>query len=677
MSEAIPPPDLVQHASFVRRLAYALLRNDADADDAAQETLARAVERPPRGPSVRAWLATVLKHVVRRHYRVDARRERRETAAARAEATPSAADRAGHAEILRAVVVAVEALDPLSREVVLLRHYEDLPPREIAARLGVPVETVKSRLSRAHDRLRAALAESKTGGVGGWRGAFATLAGMDLGDVAVRSTSASAASTKVAGGVAMSTTGKIGVAVAVVLLVALVGTLRPWDGFGGATSGPSSASEAPVESASGDGAPEKDLSLSAAPHRQVESASAATSGTSSGATGALAEGPSEEDLRRIRREVPPGRIEGIVLQGNVPLAGGTVQLWREGLSQRMHSDARPSEGAASTTIGVGGLYAFQPVAAGEYVVEVHSPGFAPRIQFLTIPRDGDTTRRLVLVLGSGRVAGRAFDREGHPAVGAIIQASQGGDGTSLGRDVVVEVRAGADGAYALDGLPSGRWWISVYLGANRWIDSDTRRCRCTVTAGSTTALDLGSERPEPKWSGVVRGAGGVAVRGPGALLLAREDDNGYVTVAFDSNGAFCQRVPPGAYGRPHVTLPGIVRKQLAALAEVSVGEADFEVDVTIPGARVSGVVRDAGTRDAWKRPGDQWVAWTPVGKDHHDSQSVLLGVDGSFVADGIAPGTYEISGWPLALADSSGRRMTVVIAEDRPETVIELFAATR
>src|SRR5262249_55671586 len=43
------------------------------------------------------------------------------------------------------------------REVVLLRYFEDLPPRAIARRLGLPVETVKTRQKRALAQLRARL----------------------------------------------------------------------------------------------------------------------------------------------------------------------------------------------------------------------------------------------------------------------------------------------------------------------------------------------------------------------------------------------------------------------------------------------------------------------------------------------------------------------------------------
>jgi RNA polymerase sigma-70 factor (ECF subfamily) len=177
--DAPPPADLLAHAGFVRRLAFHLLRDDADADDAAQETLARALARPPRaGPGVRAWLATVLRNIVRKEGRGASRRARREAAVARPEGGRAGDDAVAREEILRSVTEAVASLDAAQREVVLLRHYEDLPPRDIAARLGVPVETVKSRLKRAHAALRTRLDERRAGNVEGWRSALAIAIGL-------------------------------------------------------------------------------------------------------------------------------------------------------------------------------------------------------------------------------------------------------------------------------------------------------------------------------------------------------------------------------------------------------------------------------------------------------------------------------------------------------------------
>jgi hypothetical protein len=61
----------------------------------------------------------------------------------------------------------VLALEEPYRETVLLRYFENLPPRAIARRLAVPVETVRTRLKRALETLRARL-DRDYGARGAW-----------------------------------------------------------------------------------------------------------------------------------------------------------------------------------------------------------------------------------------------------------------------------------------------------------------------------------------------------------------------------------------------------------------------------------------------------------------------------------------------------------------------------
>lgn len=61
-------------------------------------------------------------------------------------------------ELAGIVAAAVLGLPPSEREVVVLRHYHDLPFPAIAEVLGAPVTTVKSRMTRGLDLLRSRLA---------------------------------------------------------------------------------------------------------------------------------------------------------------------------------------------------------------------------------------------------------------------------------------------------------------------------------------------------------------------------------------------------------------------------------------------------------------------------------------------------------------------------------------
>ena len=153
----------------MRGLARGLLTDFASAEDVVQGTWVAALERPPRGAAgpaglgLRAWLGTVARNLVRQRSRVEARRERRELQAARREAVPSAAEVVEREAVRGAVVDAVLALREPSRSAILLRFYEDLPPREIARRLDVPVETVRTRIKRGLAQLRRDL-DRRSGG---------------------------------------------------------------------------------------------------------------------------------------------------------------------------------------------------------------------------------------------------------------------------------------------------------------------------------------------------------------------------------------------------------------------------------------------------------------------------------------------------------------------------------
>jgi len=150
----------VYHASFRRLVTqlYAFTTDLTEAQDVVQEAFARALARPAGLADIEtpeAWLRTVAINVVRRRWR---RRQLLDTILLRdrpvqrlvADApTPERAD-------LR------DALATLSRpyrEVVVLHYLADLSVEEVAGLLGVPVGTVKSRLSRA----RAALATKLDG----------------------------------------------------------------------------------------------------------------------------------------------------------------------------------------------------------------------------------------------------------------------------------------------------------------------------------------------------------------------------------------------------------------------------------------------------------------------------------------------------------------------------------
>lgn len=151
------PETLLREVTWLRHLARRLVADDASADDLAGDTLAAFCTAPAPPRNRRGWLATVLRHRAARQHRRELLRQRAEQAAARDERLPALDDTLAKAQLHRAVVDAVLGLDEPYRSAVLLRHLDELPLHEVAARLQVPSETARTRIKRGLEQLRRRL----------------------------------------------------------------------------------------------------------------------------------------------------------------------------------------------------------------------------------------------------------------------------------------------------------------------------------------------------------------------------------------------------------------------------------------------------------------------------------------------------------------------------------------
>ncbi len=156
------------HQQIAFRTALVLARNAADAEEAAQDAFVkawRALRRFDRSRPFRPWLLAIVANEARNRRRAAGRREALVLRAAAASPDRSA-DGAGAgaaspelallvAERHGALVAALERLDERDRQVIACRYLLELTEAETAAALGCRAGTVKSRLSRALERLRA------------------------------------------------------------------------------------------------------------------------------------------------------------------------------------------------------------------------------------------------------------------------------------------------------------------------------------------------------------------------------------------------------------------------------------------------------------------------------------------------------------------------------------------
>jgi RNA polymerase sigma-70 factor (ECF subfamily) len=153
-----------EHARFVYRVAYSVLRNGHDAEDAVQETFLRVVRHAAELPAVReqrAWLARIAYRIAidrRRHQAARPQAADDEQAVARLrDAAPGAEQQLIDAEMLSLLERVVSSLPADQRDVVTLSTVEEMSGREIAEILGISEAGVRGKLFRARQALRERL----------------------------------------------------------------------------------------------------------------------------------------------------------------------------------------------------------------------------------------------------------------------------------------------------------------------------------------------------------------------------------------------------------------------------------------------------------------------------------------------------------------------------------------
>ncbi len=163
------PEHLLEHAGYVRQLARELAFDANLAHDLEQEIWLAALQHVPadlRHP--RAWLATVARSLAWRARRGASRRAERERRSASEEAVPSTEQILEREELRGEIVRAVLALDEPYRSALVLRYLEELSPQAAAERLGVPLETLRTRVKRGVEELKRRLERDHGGDHGAW-----------------------------------------------------------------------------------------------------------------------------------------------------------------------------------------------------------------------------------------------------------------------------------------------------------------------------------------------------------------------------------------------------------------------------------------------------------------------------------------------------------------------------
>jgi RNA polymerase sigma-70 factor (ECF subfamily) len=155
-----------QHSRLVYRIAYAVLRSHHDAEDATQETFVRVLRyshKLARVENHKTWLARIAWRVAVDRNRQQGRKREiplddPEKPLPEVASSDARADDALHgAHVGDVLERMIAALPEKLRQPLILSTIEEMPPREVAATLGINEAAVRSRIFRARQILRERL----------------------------------------------------------------------------------------------------------------------------------------------------------------------------------------------------------------------------------------------------------------------------------------------------------------------------------------------------------------------------------------------------------------------------------------------------------------------------------------------------------------------------------------
>ena len=154
---------VLPHLDAAFNYARWLTKNSADAEDVVQDACVRAMRflSSMRDDDARAWLFAIVRNTF--YSRVSRRAHMAEAIPldsakdARPDVALDPEERLLQQHTVALVRAALEQLPVDFREVIVLREFEGLSYKEIAAVVRVPIGTVMSRLARGRERLMAVL----------------------------------------------------------------------------------------------------------------------------------------------------------------------------------------------------------------------------------------------------------------------------------------------------------------------------------------------------------------------------------------------------------------------------------------------------------------------------------------------------------------------------------------
>jgi RNA polymerase sigma-70 factor (ECF subfamily) len=641
-SAHITAEELLEHASFLARLAREVVGDGERAADAVQEAYVVALERPPRSAAaLRGWLATVVRNLARNARRGQDRRAQRERQAARPERLEASELALEKLEIQRLLFELVLALPEEKRTVLYLRYYEGEGPEAIAERLGVPVKTVKTRHTRALAELRERLDARSRGDRTAWVSAlvplFAPRTAPRGGPVA------GGGAATILGGVLMK---KLALALALVL--------AGWFLWQRTRSGAPDAAE-PVARAQ---APSNLPAPVAAPAPALETPAPA------GTTALAARQPVGEE----RLSTTGALVVELSWSDGTPAAA-------VGIDAGCENDPAPREERFRTTTDTAGRARFEALFAGPVRLRLDRG-----VDFEGVEVEAGATRTVRLAIPEGDdVRGLVLDPEGQPVSGAELW---GRNSEWRWPSTSVLARSAADGSFFLRDLGEySRGFGACARGHQPSLYFQPADLPVGPDGARTVTIELGE--PGGRIAGRVLDPAGESVRA--ALVLAGPLGGGIVdlpsgvrgeephpcTVVTGEDGSFALpgdfrpgTQPITAWARGYPAWSGDVAVALGATATLEIRLA--------PPARIEGRVL---TADGLPAEGVEVVAAHEQGGGWYfhsfpPSSSESDG-EGRFVLEWLAPGAVELNAGDRSRA-RLGKARSIVSCQSGTTLTLEL-----
>ena len=151
-----------RHNQRLYRAARAILRNESDAEDVMQEAYVQAFAHLAQFRA-EARFSTWLTRIAVHEALARKRRAQRQTEVEEPVVVITPEQQAGSRELAKLLERAIDTLPDNFREVLMMRTVEDMSVADTASVLDIPEDTVKTRLFRARNLLREAIAERAIG----------------------------------------------------------------------------------------------------------------------------------------------------------------------------------------------------------------------------------------------------------------------------------------------------------------------------------------------------------------------------------------------------------------------------------------------------------------------------------------------------------------------------------